>query len=70
MVAVPERLQYGNLFLTRRWDVYLKEGDKGYASVNLHNFKPIFTSEQLGASLRAMILTDPVLRAVVTMDVE
>ena len=28
--------------LTRRWDVYPKEGNTGYATVNPHNFKPIF----------------------------
>ena len=56
--------------LTRRWDVYLKEGGSGYASVNPHNFKPIFSSEHLAASLRATYFASPVLRAVVTMDVE
>ena len=29
--------------LTRRWDVYPKGGNTGYATVNSHNFKPIFT---------------------------
>ena len=29
--------------LTRRWDVYPKGGNTGYATVNPHNFKPIFT---------------------------
>lgn len=66
----PGRLGTKPDALTRRWDVYLKEGGKGYASINPHNFKPIFTSEQLGASLRATILAEPVLRAVVTIDVE
>ena len=37
--------------LTRRWDVYPKEGNTGYAIVNSHNFKPIFTQEQLAASI-------------------
>lgn len=37
--------------LTRRWDVYLKEGDSGYTSVNPHNFRPVFTQEHLTASL-------------------
>ena len=66
----PGRLSAKPDALTRRWDVYLKEGGSGYASVNSHNFKPIFTSEHLAASLRATILAAPVLRAVVTMDVE
>ena len=37
--------------LTRQWDVYPKGGNTGYATVNLHNFKPIFTQEQLAASI-------------------
>jgi len=37
--------------LTRCWDVYLKEGDKDYTQVNPHNFRPVFTSEQLALSL-------------------
>jgi len=37
--------------LTRRWDVYPKGGDNGYASVNPHNFCPVFTHEQIAASL-------------------
>jgi hypothetical protein len=37
--------------LTRCWDVYPKEGDKDYAQVNPHNFRPVFTSEQLASSL-------------------
>jgi hypothetical protein len=37
--------------LTRQWDVYPKEGDNNYASVNLHNFCPAFTQEQLSLSL-------------------
>jgi hypothetical protein len=37
--------------LTRCWDVYPKEGDKDYARVNPHNFRPVFTSEQLTLSL-------------------
>jgi len=53
--------------LTRRWDVYPKEGDSGYARVNL---RPVFTQEQLSDSLRATYLEFPVLRAVAIMDVE
>jgi len=37
--------------LTRRWDIYPKEGDKDYAQVNPHNFCPVFTSKQLALSL-------------------
>ena len=37
--------------LTRRWDVYLKEGNSDYATVNPQNYRPVFTSEQLASSL-------------------
>jgi len=37
--------------LTRRWDIYPKRGNNGYASVNPHNFRPVFTHEQIAASL-------------------
>ena len=30
---------------TRWWDIYPKGRNTGYATVNLHNFKPIFTQE-------------------------
>jgi len=42
--------------LTRQWDIYPKEGNTGYTTVNPHNFKPIFTQEQLAASIQAIIL--------------
>src|SRR5882724_8979509 len=45
--------------LTRRWDVYLKEGNSDYASVNPQNFRPVFTSEQMASSLRATTLSIP-----------
>ena len=56
--------------LTRRWDVYPKEGDKDYAHVNPHNLKPMFTQEQLTSSLRATILLAPAIRAAVLVDIE
>lgn len=56
--------------LTRRRDVYLKEGGNDYASVNPHNFKPIFTTEQLTASLRATRLATPALRTSSAVDIE
>jgi len=40
--------------LTRRWDIYPKEGDSGYAWVNPQNLRPVFTQEQLSNSLRAV----------------
>ena len=36
--------------------------------VNLHNFHPVFTSEQLSVSLRATILAGPALRAMQLID--
>jgi len=56
--------------LTRRWDVYPKEGDKHYSKLNPQNFRPIFSSEQLSASLRATYLEEITLRATVIMDID
>ena len=56
--------------LTRRWDVYPKEGDSGYASANPHNFRPIFTTDQISSSLRASILLFPVLRSASVFDMD
>ena len=54
--------------LTRQWDIYLKGKDNGYALVNPHNFCPVFTHEQIVASLRATILTTPTLHAATILD--
>jgi hypothetical protein len=56
--------------LTRRWDVYPKEGDKDYAHINPLNFRPVFTQEQLAASLQATYLAAPVLQASTLFDIE
>ena len=37
--------------LTRQWDVYLKEGNSNYATVNPQNYQPVFMTEQLASSL-------------------
>ena len=37
--------------LTGQWNIYPKGGNTCYAIVNSHNFKPIFTQEQLAASV-------------------
>ena len=47
----PGRLSTKPDALTRRWDVYPKGENTGYATVNPHNFKPIFTQKQLAASI-------------------
>lgn len=56
--------------LTRRFDVYPKQGDGGYASVNPQNMRPIFGTEQLGTSLRATVLMEPALKAANAIDVK
>jgi len=56
--------------LTRWWDVYLKEGNRDYASVNPQNYRPVFTSKQLASSLWATTLSIPVLHGSLTMDAE
>ena len=43
----PSKLGVKPDALTRRWDVYPKEGDKGFARVNPQNLRPVFTTEQL-----------------------
>src|SRR6266511_798177 len=49
----PGKLSTKPNVLTRHWDVYLKEGDSDYATVNLQNLKPIFSQEQLATKLYA-----------------
>ncbi|EEB88861.1 hypothetical protein MPER_13116 [Moniliophthora perniciosa FA553] len=56
--------------LTRHWDVYPKEGDTGYVSINPQNLRPVFTEDQLITSLRATYLEEPVLRASILMDLD
>ncbi|KAJ3473163.1 hypothetical protein NLI96_g13105 [Meripilus lineatus] len=64
----PGRLGTKPDALTRKWDVYAKGRDGGYAFANPQNLKPIFTQDQLSASLRATILFFPVLRSVSLLD--
>ena len=45
-----------------------KEEDNYYALVNLHNFCPVFTHEQIAASLWATILTTLTLHAATILD--
>ena len=56
--------------LTRQWDIYLKGGNTGYATVNSHNFKPIFTQKQLTASVQATILLFPSLYIATVIDLD
>src|SRR5882724_6436283 len=66
----PGKLRTKPDTLTRRWDVYLKEGNSNYASVNPQNYRPVFTSEQLASSLQATTLSIPVLHGSLIMDAE
>ena len=48
----------------------LKGENSDYATVNLANFRPMFTQEQISVSLRATGLLMPALHATVIMDQE
>ena len=56
--------------LTRRWDVYSKEGENSFTRVNPQNLCPVFTTEQLNSSLCVTYLQLPVLQASALMDIE
>ena len=56
--------------LTRCWDVYHKGGNSDFALTNLSNFCPVFTQEQLSASLCATYFTTPIICSAVIMDIE
>jgi hypothetical protein len=66
----PGRLGAKPDALTRQWDVYAKEGVNDYAKVNPHNYRPIFTQDQLSASLCATSLISLAFRGATLMDVE
>src|ERR1700720_2127647 len=55
--------------LTRRWDIYPKEGDRGYAKVNPQNVHPVFTHEQLASSVQPLYYFEPLIRAIGIMDI-
>jgi hypothetical protein len=56
--------------LTKRWDIYPKEGDTAFSQINPQNFQLIFTSDQLSASLNTTFLEDVCLRASLVMDID
>ena len=66
----PGRLSTKPNALTRRPDLYLKEGGKDFGKVNPSNFKPIFSSEILSESLRASVLLPTALHGIIAMDVD
>jgi len=55
---------------TRQWDIYPKGENTGYTIVNPHNFKPIFTQQQLAASVWATILLSSSLCAATIVDLD
>jgi len=56
--------------LTRRWDVYPKEGDMDYARVNPQNYRPVFASEHLASSLQATYMAASIIEASTMVDTE
>ena len=66
----PGRLGTKPDALTRRPDLYPKGEGKPYGTVNPQNCRPVFSSSQLSASLRATNMLPVVLRGVVAMDFE
>ena len=66
----PGKLRMKPDALTRRWDVYLKEGGSDYGTINPQNLRPIFTTQQLSKSLRATSLLIPTLRTSVLRNSE
>ena len=66
----PGRLGTKPDALTGQWNVYPKKGNTGYTTVNPHNFKPIFTQEQLAAFIRATVLLFPFLHTATVMDLD
>src|ERR1700730_17030009 len=64
----PGRLGMKPDALTRRWDVYPKEGDSDYTRVNPQTLRPMFTGGQLISSLQASSLYEPTLRASFVID--
>jgi hypothetical protein len=56
--------------LTHRPDLYPKGERKPYGTVNPQNCRPVFSSTQLSASLRATVMLLVALRGIITMDIE
>ena len=56
--------------LTRHWDIYHKGGNSDFISANPTNFRPIFTQEQVNASLHTTYFANPIHHSAVIMDIE
>jgi RNase H-like domain found in reverse transcriptase len=66
----PGRLGAKPNALTQHWDVYCKGGNSDFVLANPSNLQPIFTHEQLSASLHATYLETPIIQSTIIMDVE
>jgi hypothetical protein len=56
--------------LTRCWDIYRKGGNSNFTLANLSNLQPIFTQEQLSASLCRTVLATPIVRNAIIIDIQ
>ena len=56
--------------LTKWWDIYPKEKNIGYTTINPYNFKLIFTYKQLIVSVRAIILVTLSLYVAIVIDLD
>jgi len=66
----PGKLRVKPDALTRQWEIYLKEGGSNYSTINPQNLHPIFTNQQLMASLQATSLLLLALQVSIVMDSE
>jgi hypothetical protein len=66
----PGRLRAKPDALTHRPDLYPKGEGKPYGTVNPQNCRPVFSSTQLSASLRATAMLLVALHGIITMDIE
>ena len=66
----PGKLGAKSDALTRHWDIYHKGGNSDFALTNTSNFHPVFTQEQLSASLCATYFATPIICSAVIMDIE
>ena len=56
--------------LTHHWDIYPKEGNSDYASINPQNLRPMFTNQQLALSPHTTRLRSTALKGSLIMDTE
>jgi hypothetical protein len=66
----PRKLGVKHDALTRCWDVYYKGGNSDFTLANPSNLRPIFTQEQLSASLHSTVLATPIICNAIIMDIQ